>query len=98
MTVIHVLNETTFEWDDQKAASNLRTHGVKFEDAAQTFFDPFARFGDASPPHEKREYIVGYTFDRDLLYTVYVERGLNVRIVSARQATSQERRKYEQGT
>jgi len=97
MTVTHVLNETTFEWDDRKAASNLRDHGVKFEDAAETFFDPFAHFGDASPQHEKRECIIGYSFDRDLLYTVYVERVLNIRI-RARAATPKERRKYEQGS
>lgn len=97
MDVIFVLNETVFEWDDQKAVRNLRDHKFEFEEAAQTFFDPFAHFGDASPPHEKRDYVIGYTFKRDLLYTVYVERGLNVRIISAREATPKERRIYEQG-
>ncbi len=97
MTVTFEINETTFEWDDQKAARNLRNHGILFKDAAETFFDPFAYFGDASPPHEKRDHVIGYTFKRDLLYTVYVERGANVRIISAREATSRERRAYEQG-
>ena len=97
MTVIFPLRDMVFEWDDQKAASNLRDHGFTFEEAAQTHFDPFAYLGDASPPHEKRDYLIGKSYKRDLLFTVYVMRGENVRIISAREATSKERRTYEQG-
>lgn len=97
MDVIFPLREMVFEWDDQKAARNLLDHGFTFEEAAQTHFDPFVYYGDASPPHEKRDYIIGYSFKRDLLFTVFVERGLNVRIISAREATPKERRTYEQG-
>ena len=31
-----------FEWDEAKAKSNLRKHGVRFEDAMLVFADPFA--------------------------------------------------------
>lgn len=31
-----------FEWDDAKAARNLRIHGVSFEEAKTTFYDPLA--------------------------------------------------------
>jgi uncharacterized protein len=33
---------TRFEWDPDKAASNLRKHGVSFETAIRAFADPFA--------------------------------------------------------
>ncbi len=43
-----------FEWDEVKAAANLRKHGVPFEEAASVFSDPLAyTFGD--PDHSAGE-------------------------------------------
>jgi len=35
-----------FEWDPKKAASNLKRHGISFEDAVGVFGDPLARIFD----------------------------------------------------
>ena len=89
----------TFEWDARKAASNLRKHGVTFEDAATVFLDPLAdTFAD--PDHsgaEHREITLGYTMNRDLVLVAHCERGERIRIISARHATPAERRHYEEG-
>jgi uncharacterized protein len=81
-----------FEWDQRKAATNLRKHGVAFTDAIAVFSDPLARiFPD--PDHseaEERELIVGHDSAARLLYVSFVERRDNVRIISARRATSRE--------
>ena len=97
MDVIYFLNGSEYEWDAEKAASNYEKHGVTFEEAAQTFFDKGQQLGDASIPEETREYIIGYTFVGRILMTVYVERGVRTRIISARHATPRERRNYERG-
>ena len=83
-----------FEWNEEKYAVNIRKHGVKFEEAAEVFFDPENRFDDASVEEEFREYVVGFSFSLNLLYTVFVERGERVRIISARPATKDEEKYY----
>lgn len=88
------LQDLQFEWDEEKYAVNLRKHGVKFEEAAEVFLDPQQQFGDASVNAETREFVVGFTFSFNLLYTVFVERGERVRIISARPATKEEERFY----
>lgn len=84
-----------FEWDKEKYAVNLWKHHVKFEEAAEVFFDPENQFGDASVKDEKREYVVGYSLSRRMLLVVFVERAVRTRIISARRATAQERKEYE---
>ena len=69
------LLDLEFEWDEEKYAVNVRKHDIKFEEAAEVFFDPEQQFGDASAEEEAREFIVGFTFGLDLLYTAFVERG-----------------------
>jgi hypothetical protein len=86
-----------FEWDRSKAALNRRKHGIAFTDAATVFVDPLARiFTD--PDHsevEQRELIVGYDRTQRLLIVSFAERGDNVRIISARRATTREIHAYE---
>lgn len=86
-----------FEWDDAKAAANLRKHRVSFEEAAEVFQDPFA-FGDYDSEHsdeEARFFIIGLS-SRRMLYVVYAERaGDAVRVISARRANKIERKIYE---
>ncbi len=62
-----------FEWDEDKYAVNLWKHKVKFEEAAEVFFDPEQQFGDASVEDEIREFVIGFSFRLNLLYTVFVE-------------------------
>ena len=94
MTVIFELQNTKFEWDEEKYAVNLRKHNVKFENAAEVFFDELSQFGNASVEEETREFIIGFTFEFDLLFTVFVERGERFRIISARPATVEEEKYY----
>ncbi len=94
--MIFRLNSIEFEWDEEKYAVNLRKHGVRFEEAAQVFFDPENRFGDASVDDEFREYVIGYSLSKRILLVVFVERGVRMRIISARRATPQEKKVYEE--
>lgn len=96
MNIIFELQGIEFEWDEEKYAVNLRKHGVKFEEAAEVFFDPENRFGDASVEDEFRGYVVGYSLSKRILLVVFVEREVRTRIISARRATSQEIKEYEE--
>lgn len=91
-----VLNGIEFEWDEKKYAVNLRKHGVKFEEAAEVFFDPKRQFGDASIDNEFREYVIGYSLSNRVLPVVFVEREVRTRIISPRRANAQERNEYEE--
>ena len=88
-----------YEWDTNKAASNLRKHGVSFADAATVFADDSAiRISDEiSSLDEDRFVILGTSVPGDLLVVVYTWRGDRIRIISARNATPRERRSYEAG-
>jgi uncharacterized DUF497 family protein len=87
---------TGFEWDDEKAASNIRDHeGVTFEQAAAAFSDPFAVewIDEREDYGEERGILLG-RISGQLLYVVYTERGTNIRIISARRATRHEQDIY----
>jgi uncharacterized protein len=94
---IYRLQGVEFEWDQNKARSNLKKHGIAFEEAAEAFFDPFYQTGDASSDEEQRDFIIGYSLSQRLLLVVYTERGVRNRIVSARPATPTEKKVYEEG-
>jgi uncharacterized DUF497 family protein len=87
-----------FEWDDAKAATNLRKHGVSFEEAASVFSDALA-YTFTDPDHsmgEERLLSFGFSQFGQLLAVVHAERGQAIRIISARKATRHERGIYEQ--
>jgi uncharacterized DUF497 family protein len=94
MDKIFKLQDLEFEWDEEKYAINLRKHSVKFEEAAEVFFDPLGVYDDASVADEERESVTGFSFSAQALFVVFVERAVRMRIVSARPATAQERDKY----
>lgn len=88
-----------FEWDSAKARKNLRKHGVSFEEASGVFYDPMAATG-ADPDYsgdEDRMVTFGVSSLGRLLVVAHTERGDAIRIISARTATKQERRIYEEG-
>ena len=96
MNVKYSLHNVAFEWDSQKAATNLRKHKVTFELACESFFDPFICYlDDEIVGSELRERVVGLTTTWILLYIVYVMRDDIIRIVSARLVTNAEREIYE---
>lgn len=87
-----------YEWDQAKAAANMRKHGINFADAAialeddrgLTIEDPFS--------HSEERFV---TLCRDpfgeVLVVVFTWRGEEIRLISARKATGRERRLYEEG-
>ena len=90
-----------FEWDRNKADSNLKKHGVAFEQAATVFLDALAMtvFNEAHSQYEKRWFTLGHASDGALLavahtYQATSANSIRIRIISARPATKQERRFY----
>ena len=86
------------EWDPKKAKSNLRKHGVSFEEAATALGDPMAATG-TDPDHsisEERYVTFGLSQKGRLVVVSHTERGETIRIISARKATKGERELYEE--
>jgi uncharacterized protein len=96
MDVRYQLHGIPFEWDSEKANTNLSKHGVSFKAACEVFSDPFFRvIDDESVGAELREAVIGMTVDWRLLYVVFVMREETVRLISARPVTTIERKQYE---
>jgi len=87
------------EWDPRKAAANIRKHGVSFNEAGSVLADPLSTtFPD--PDHsvdEPRHLTIGTSVNGRILVVAHTDRGNAVRLISARRATSRERRFYEEG-
>ncbi len=87
-----------FVWDRDKAAANLRKHGVDFHEAATAFGDPLS-ITIADPEHsigEERWLLVGQSLAGRLVVVAHTERGDEIRIINARPATRRERQTYEE--
>ena len=79
------LNGVAFVWNSDKAAVNLRQHGIAFEEAIEAFFDPFLKVIDASRRSEPRDGVLGMDRRWRLLFVVHIEIGEDaIRIISAR--------------
>jgi uncharacterized DUF497 family protein len=78
-----------FEWDEAKAASNARKHGVSFEEAMTVFLDELA-VPFEEPMHPERLILLGESQLGRVLLVVFAERGIGgrIRIISARRATN----------
>ena len=88
-----------FEWDPEKASSNLRKHNVSFEEASTALSDPMAATG-ADPDHsigEFRYVTFGISGRGRLLVVAHTEQNETVRIIGARLASKRERKIYEEG-
>jgi len=88
----------TFEWDPTKAFTNLRKHGVSFDEATTALLDPLSKTA-LDPDHSMyahRFLTFGVSWRNRLLAVSCIERGQNVRIISARLATRRERKIYEE--
>jgi uncharacterized DUF497 family protein len=88
-----------YEWDQEKAASNLEKHEVSFEEAATVFDDPlYIDFYDPDHSIEEHRYLImGQSSAGRLLIVSYTERDDVIRLISAREMTASERRAYEEG-
>jgi uncharacterized DUF497 family protein len=87
-----------FEWDDAKAGSNFKDHGVSFEMATTVFDDAFAvgRLDDRQDYGEHRFVTIGMAEGQVLLFVAWTERGERTRIISVRRATKHEQDFYFQ--
>jgi uncharacterized DUF497 family protein len=88
----------TFEWDAAKALANFRKHGVSFEEAVTVFQDSLALIHD-DPDHstdEARAVLIGHSVQGRVLLVSYTDRRRRIRLISAREVTRRERRKYEE--
>ena len=87
-----------FEWDDSKAVTNLRKHGVSFAEAQTVFDDDLARITEDQDhsAEEERELIIGYSVEGRLLVSSFVQRGESIRIINARTADARERKRHEE--
>jgi uncharacterized protein len=87
-----------FEWDESKATSNLKKHGVSFNEAKTVFDNLLAVIFDdeAHSVGERREVMIGHSQNNRLLLVAFTERPNAIRIISARLATRREREDYEQ--
>ncbi len=91
------ISAMSFDWDDEKAKSNLAKHNVSFDEATSMFDDPlFLTFAD--PAHslqEQRFIIMGESAKGQLLVVSYTDRAGTTRLISARPVTLKERKAYE---
>jgi hypothetical protein len=86
-----------FEWDASKARKNISKHRISFEELCTVFGDPQAITIDSpAVGGEFRFVTIGYSSKSNLLVVVHTDRNDRIRIISARKATSKERRQYEE--
>ena len=88
------IDNRLFEWDDEKAAINFIKHGITFDTAAKVFSDPYLleEYDEEHSIDEDRWKIIGMV--GKILFVIYTERGEYTRLISAREATPGERRRY----
>jgi len=88
-----------FQWDPKKAASNLTKHGVSFEEATTVFGDPLAgTVADSTHSSSEPRFVtIGQSANSRLIVVVHADRGDDIRVISARRATTREKKKYAEG-
>ena len=87
-----------FEWDPKKAKTNQTKHDISFEEALTVFADPLARIfpDEEHSVDEVREIIIGRSARQQVILVNFTGIDDRVRIFSARKATRQERKDYEE--
>ena len=89
-----------FEWDDDKNDKNIRKHGISFIEAVDAFRDEHSAlyFDEAHSADEDRYYLIGMSERLGVLIVFHCYRfeGASVRIISARQVTTNEKEKYRE--
>lgn len=87
-----------FEWDSAKARKNIKIHGVSFDEASTAFKDTLSLtiYDPLHSDEEDRQILIGNSYKNRLLVVVHTERGDKIRIISARKATKNEKKQYEE--
>src|SRR5689334_23059163 len=93
--------DTVFTWDQEKALTNLRVHGISFETAREAFGDPFQvtienyRIGEEN---EQRFAMIAMSGSMTLLLVIFADRSKGdneiLHIISARRAERYEEKIY----
>lgn len=96
-TNVHTIIEMVYQWNRDKATANLRKHGIDFADAVSVFSDDLAITIPDERFDEERFVTIGVDAFARVLVVVYTMRDDEIRIISARKATRQERQQYEEG-
>ncbi|WP_017297538.1 BrnT family toxin [Nodosilinea nodulosa] len=86
-----------YQWNQDKATANLRKHGIDFADAVSVFSDDLAITISDERFDEERFVTLGLDGFGRVLVAVYTLRDAEIQIISARKATKQEQRQYEEG-
>lgn len=86
-----------YQWDKNKAAINLHKHGIDFADAVSVFSDDLSITVSEDRFDEERFITIGLDSFGRVLVVVFTWRGKEIRLISARPATRQERKQYEEG-
>ncbi len=91
------MENSEFQWDEEKAKSNLKKHGVSFEEGATIFNDPMiATILDPDHSEDEERFIsIGMSVIRRLLSVIHTYRKDRLRLISARKATKAEKKNYE---
>jgi uncharacterized DUF497 family protein len=94
------MNRITFTWDNNKNSANMQKHGISFDEAKSVFYDDNARLMH-DPDHsgdEERFLILGLSKKINILVVChcYRENDEIIRIISARKATKNEKKQYEE--
>jgi len=86
-----------FKWDPRKSKTNLKKHGISFDEACSTFKDTLSVtiLDPLHSEYEERRVLIGMSHKNRLLVVIHTEQGNNIRIISARKATKKERLDYE---
>lgn len=87
-----------FEWDEKKALSNVKKHGITFEEASTAFGDLLS-LTIHDPDHsenENRFILIGKSQKDNTLIVVHCDETTKIRIISARKATKKEQKIYEE--
>ena len=85
-----------YQWDPDKAQSNLEKHNVDFADAVGVFEDEWALTIQEQDVNDEQRFVtLGMDFLGRILVVVYTYRDDDIRLISARRATKRERRTYE---
>ena len=89
-----------FDFDPEKAASNLKKHGVSFREAMTVFDDPLAAtFPDELHSEEEgRSITIGLSSRQRLLFISHFDSQDRIRIIGARTANATERKNHEEAT
>ena len=91
------MRDDEFEWDDGKAAANLRDHMVSFDTARRAFDDAFAIVRqDTRENYGEDRYLLLGMVDTRLVAVAYTTRDDRTRIISARPAEPREKRRYHE--